>query len=624
MTSFTKSMSNEDFDTSCMEILQLSDVINYPRDEKIRVIFDDLDFSESGLVSARDFLESLYRINPRAATSRYRHRETSLPHPLSFSACGSEAAQSPSRSSAHGDAPQRRQSSCRRSPTSSVPPLSPTGSVGPANGLAAETTRSTSPVRVLSAEPSQTSVCGSRASPVPIVTGPPEDGLLSEPPTPEENYPAPKPHVLQETLHTDQYCSEIQEESPGVSLPAALSGRWPRWRNCISRDGVAVCGLGDEMEFPKLYDLQVRVLNDARLEIDFAMCSEVAAEVFTELSDENIDAGISEITSEWCDVYDLTNIYLGDRGLQPFLSAIVNDLRFSRLILRKNGLRRNAMQDLCEILSGHPSIRLIDIRDNPFGDAGMAAAIDLAQSCPRLISCPVKNCLALRGYSCTDLPQHFTNTNELDSILDQNLANTAEVMGLDLTKQYLRERLNDVKALYFLSRFSTGVPCSHDLATAIASTLVPSWDLRPAEASWLTAEKIECVLRGDYMEADEDIEWWQVSSHLLPTPTPLDHLRDKLKSILPSLKQLFYRGASADGKRSVHRWASELQETLSEIGSEVAQHVPSLLRVENFNEHAGDPVVEVQSSSSATEQSAHSSRLMSWSDFFAIVLDIPF
>lgn len=80
-------------------------------------------------------------------------------------------------------------------------------------------------------------------------------------------------------------------------------------------------------------------------------------------------------------VWDLSQNYVGDRGLLAVLEVVQRWSSLQRLIVTENGLRNNAIKALCAVASKHMSLTAIDVSDNYISEgAGKALEALLKQN----------------------------------------------------------------------------------------------------------------------------------------------------------------------------------------------------------------------------------------------------
>ncbi|KAL9654599.1 hypothetical protein ABK040_006661 [Willaertia magna] len=75
---------------------------------------------------------------------------------------------------------------------------------------------------------------------------------------------------------------------------------------------------------------------------------------------------------------ELGAVYLGDKGLPPFLHSI-KDLPFESLQLQNQGLRNAATQTIAEALKKHPTVTAINLSSNLISIAGALSLIELVK-----------------------------------------------------------------------------------------------------------------------------------------------------------------------------------------------------------------------------------------------------
>jgi Ran GTPase-activating protein (RanGAP) involved in mRNA processing and transport len=91
------------------------------------------------------------------------------------------------------------------------------------------------------------------------------------------------------------------------------------------------------------------------------------------------------------DVLDISRNYLGDKGLLPLLQVVQRSTTLKRLILSENGLRNNAVKQVCAVAAKHPSLTGIDFSDNYISEGAGQAILDLVEENHRISFIGINN-----------------------------------------------------------------------------------------------------------------------------------------------------------------------------------------------------------------------------------------
>lgn len=78
----------------------------------------------------------------------------------------------------------------------------------------------------------------------------------------------------------------------------------------------------------------------------------------------------------YSDILDVSNNYLGDKGMLPIIAVAAKITGLRSLIMRENGLRNKSVQNLCTMALKHPSLEHIDLSDNYISE-GAAVSIEM-------------------------------------------------------------------------------------------------------------------------------------------------------------------------------------------------------------------------------------------------------
>eukprot|EP00796_Vickermania_ingenoplastis_P009135 gene9135-6422_t len=81
-------------------------------------------------------------------------------------------------------------------------------------------------------------------------------------------------------------------------------------------------------------------------------------------------------TPFYSDILDVSNNYLGDKGMLPIIAVASKISGLRSLVIRENGLRNKSVQALCTMALKHPSLEHIDLSDNYISD-GAGVSIEM-------------------------------------------------------------------------------------------------------------------------------------------------------------------------------------------------------------------------------------------------------
>jgi len=81
---------------------------------------------------------------------------------------------------------------------------------------------------------------------------------------------------------------------------------------------------------------------------------------------------------------DVSRNYIGPKGIKALLEVVKSCYNLHTLILRDQQLSKEAVLMLCDTLASHPSVRKLDLRQNPITIDGGRHLFDLVQANPRI------------------------------------------------------------------------------------------------------------------------------------------------------------------------------------------------------------------------------------------------
>lgn len=108
-------------------------------------------------------------------------------------------------------------------------------------------------------------------------------------------------------------------------------------------------------------------------------------EVYLKSCSENgihSNSGITAILPEkpatpfYSDTLDVSNNYLGDKGMLPIIAVAAKISGLRSLVMRENGMRNKSVQALCAMALKHPCLEHIDLSDNYISE-GAAISIEM-------------------------------------------------------------------------------------------------------------------------------------------------------------------------------------------------------------------------------------------------------
>ena len=79
------------------------------------------------------------------------------------------------------------------------------------------------------------------------------------------------------------------------------------------------------------------------------------------------------------DVLDISRNFIGDKGVVPLLQVVQRSTTLKKLVLVENGLRNNAVKQVCAVAAKHPSLTSIDFSDNYISEGAGQAILELVQ-----------------------------------------------------------------------------------------------------------------------------------------------------------------------------------------------------------------------------------------------------
>lgn len=85
------------------------------------------------------------------------------------------------------------------------------------------------------------------------------------------------------------------------------------------------------------------------------------------------------------EVLDLSNNYVGDKGIVAVAGVIQRCTHLKRIVVAKNGLRNAGIRALCSALAKHPSVTALDVSENYISHGAAEALTALLTENPRIV-----------------------------------------------------------------------------------------------------------------------------------------------------------------------------------------------------------------------------------------------
>ena len=292
------------------------------------------------------------------------------------------------------------------------------------------------------------------------------------------------------------------------------------------------------------------------------------------MSDEDFHAHCEEMMREHKHVYDFSNAFLGPRGVEAALPALARDRTFTHVSFRGCGVRNATAAKIAEHLAGHPTLRYLDVGENPISENGALQLALLVERTPSLRETRVDGCHFTRGFS--DVSENFdpeaSATNHAARLAKALATNrlpppTSEeaLAALDIDA-FLYRRRAEVKALFKRVAGEDGKVSFRALRDGLA-TLSSDWNaVSPHLAAFVNPERVFGRVDGvDTADLDGDgLLSYAEFARALRREGARAGVIAACKRRRAQLKVVFYALAGDGGRLSAERLADGIEGVLLE------------------------------------------------------------
>jgi len=83
--------------------------------------------------------------------------------------------------------------------------------------------------------------------------------------------------------------------------------------------------------------------------------------------------------------FDLSNNYVGPRGLLALLDVIADNPNVKRIIMGNNGANNDVVERVCSLMRTHPSLQSVDLNNNPVSHLAGRMLLHAIQTNSRIV-----------------------------------------------------------------------------------------------------------------------------------------------------------------------------------------------------------------------------------------------